>query len=165
MHRSTPDLTNCDIETIHIPGKVQSHGFLIAVDTQCGLIRYVSENISEFTGQDAKILLGRNLEELGHQLDLNMAGTLFLFNQLINTGFNSAYVENSNPYFVEIKDKPFNVIICLSAELILLEFEPNITADFDIQKTIGRSVSKILAGKNTQILLERAAEEVRKIIG
>ena len=165
MALPTVDLTNCDIEPIHIPGKVQSHGFLVAVDTHSGFIRYVSENISTYTGQDAKMLLGLNLEKLGNQLNLNAAGTHFLFNQLINTGLNSTSVENLNPYFIEIRQQSFNVIVSLSGDILILEFEPNISADFDIQMAIGRSVSKILAGNNTQLLLERAVQEVRKIIG
>jgi chemotaxis family two-component system sensor kinase Cph1 len=42
------DLTNCDREPIHIPGKVQSHGFLVAVDAKTYNITYISQNIAAF---------------------------------------------------------------------------------------------------------------------
>lgn len=37
-------LTNCGQEPIHIPGKIQSHGFLIALDPELRIAFY-SENI------------------------------------------------------------------------------------------------------------------------
>jgi chemotaxis family two-component system sensor kinase Cph1 len=43
----TVDLTNCDKEPIHIPGQVQSHGFLIAIDKD-HIIRFYSENIYSY---------------------------------------------------------------------------------------------------------------------
>ncbi len=51
------DLTNCDRELIHIPGQVQSHGFLVAVDKDF-IIRYCSENIAGYINEDCINLIG-----------------------------------------------------------------------------------------------------------
>ncbi len=51
------DLSNCDREPIHIPGKIQSHGFLIALDNNLS-ISHCSVNISEFMPIEAGQMLG-----------------------------------------------------------------------------------------------------------
>jgi len=48
MNKFSVDLTNCDKEPIHIPGKIQSHGFLIAVVKKDLTISYISENAGDF---------------------------------------------------------------------------------------------------------------------
>lgn len=79
MNEFEVDLTNCDKEPIHILGKIQSHGFLIAIDTTSGLINYVSENIALHFECEPKILLGKNLEYLANALNLNVSGSQFFF--------------------------------------------------------------------------------------
>ena len=68
MNSFKVDLTNCDREPIHILGKVQAHGFLLAADTETGLISYVSENIAAYIKDEAKNLLGYNIDEAEKQL-------------------------------------------------------------------------------------------------
>ncbi len=68
MH--TLDLSNCEKEAIHIPGKIQGHGFLIALDYNL-IITHCSSNINRFlpsrpgadTGETV-IRAGRNHEGL-----------------------------------------------------------------------------------------------------
>lgn len=48
-------LDNCDLEPIHIPGLVQSHGALIAFDGN-GIVSHVSANARELMGADAPAL-------------------------------------------------------------------------------------------------------------
>ena len=54
------DLSNCDREPIHIPGKIQSHGFLIATN-QKHIITFCSENISRFLPVTASAILSQQL--------------------------------------------------------------------------------------------------------
>jgi len=54
-----PDLTNCDREPIHIPGRVQSHGFIV-VTGEDDQITHVSSNIADFTGTDIETKLWLN---------------------------------------------------------------------------------------------------------
>jgi chemotaxis family two-component system sensor kinase Cph1 len=57
------DLTNCDREPIHIPGKVQEHGVLIAIDKDFK-IAYCSENIALLFPVTAAMLLGEPVSYL-----------------------------------------------------------------------------------------------------
>jgi light-regulated signal transduction histidine kinase (bacteriophytochrome) len=52
------DLTTCDREPIHIPGAIQPHGALIALDAD-HRVRMVSANCADLLGVPADEALGR----------------------------------------------------------------------------------------------------------
>ncbi|MGV3623661.1 MAG: ATP-binding protein [Archangium sp.] len=58
------DLTNCDSEPIHIPGSVQPHGVLIALDPASLVIEQISKTVEAFTGKKVDALLGQPLSSL-----------------------------------------------------------------------------------------------------
>lgn len=57
------DLTTCDTEPIHIPGAIQPHGLLLAVDDDLRVV-VVSENSRRLIGQDPADVVGRPLDEV-----------------------------------------------------------------------------------------------------
>jgi GAF domain-containing protein len=57
------DLTTCDREPIHIPGAIQPHGVLLALDEH-GRAAMVSANVARFLGVAAEEAIGRTLAEL-----------------------------------------------------------------------------------------------------
>jgi chemotaxis family two-component system sensor kinase Cph1 len=165
MEQFKVDLANCDKEPIHILGNVQPHGFLVAVDIETGIINHVSENILPFIGINAQNLLGKNLEELGKWLKLDNSGPKFVLKQLIDTGLLNKGLENLMPYYFELEGQPYNIIVTASNSRLIIEVEPSTADEFNAQKTIGRSISKILAGTSIASLLENAAKEIKNIIG
>lgn len=157
------DLTNCDKEPIHIPGKIQAHGFLIAVNSKTYIISYISENIKNYIGKEAAYFLNKPVNELEQYLELSGEENQ-LFN-LLNLARHSKNLDMINPYPISFNQNDYNVILTLSGTELILEFEPTTSdLDVDIQKTIGRSVSEILSGKSLSTLLKNAALEIRKII-
>ncbi|WP_438023790.1 ATP-binding protein [Sorangium sp. So ce233] len=58
------DLTNCAAEPIHIPGRIQPHGALLALSPDDLAVRHVSLNIGTLLGSGPEGLLGRALPEL-----------------------------------------------------------------------------------------------------
>src|SRR4051812_27269059 len=58
------DITTCDREPIHIPGAIQPHGFLVALDAATWAVRYASENLGDYLRLEATAALGRPVEEL-----------------------------------------------------------------------------------------------------
>ncbi|MCC8411108.1 GAF domain-containing protein [Mucilaginibacter sp. UR6-1] len=157
------DLTNCDREPIHIPGQIQPHGFLIVVDSDF-IIRYHSENVSDFIVGLPTRLLGTPLDEVEYVLYPNeQTGYI---SQLITLGKNTKTFEQINPFQFELNGRDYYMIIQPVNDLYLLEFEP-VTAEMsvDMQRMIGRSISEMLADKNLQNLLNNSAEQVKKVIG
>ena len=161
MDTNNVDLTNCDKEPIHIPGKIQSHGFLLAVEKHSFILTFISENISDFIPVAAKVSLGLSLHQLELQAGFGAAEGQLV--QLIKLGEAQNNFESINPFPLKINGADFYLIISTSGDHYLLEFEP-CTLQYDIQNQIGRSVSEILKGRNLKSLLENTAKEVKKII-
>lgn len=162
MENFSVDLTNCDREPIHIPGQIQSHGFLIVVD-DTDHISFFSDNVNTFIPVDTGNLLGKAVTHLEpffqNTPQQNMLG------QLLQLGRLNGY-DQFNPYPVTIAGKKYHLIISKSAGYELLEFEPDrAVAETDVQKMIGKSVSEMLADKNLQNLLNNTANQVKSIIG
>lgn len=58
------DLDNCAREPIRIPGSIQPHGVLVAVDAADLIVRFASDNLPEWFGSEADAAIGRNLSDL-----------------------------------------------------------------------------------------------------
>ncbi len=154
------DLTNCDREPIHIPGKIQSHGFLIAVNKETLIITYVSENIGVFVGQNIGELLEQPISYFITQLEKN--GIELELAHVLSIGKSQGF-DLINPYKLKLNDEPFYLIIHESNDNFLLEFE-TATLQYDIQHVLGKSVSDILSNRSIESLLQKAAEEVKRMI-
>ncbi|WP_419802634.1 ATP-binding protein [Mucilaginibacter sp.] len=157
------DLTNCDREPIHIPGKIQAHGFLVAVARDTFIINYISTNAVDFVGKEAKHFLGKPIADLEthFKTDTNYNELSSLLN-LLKSGKPS---DSLNPHQISINQNTYNLIFSASGTELILEFEPmSSDLNLDVQKTIGKSVSGILSGRNLSSLLDNAAAEIKKII-
>ena len=161
MNKFSVDLTNCDKEPIHIPGKIQSHGFLIAVNKQNLSISYTSENAGDFLNEQAKNLLNKPLAVVNDFI--KQQDPEFNIEDLLKLGIIRGNFDAISPHPVELAGNPFYLIISASVNNWLLEFEP-VTLQYDIQSSIGRSASAMLQGKSVSALLSGAALEVKKLI-
>ena len=157
------DLTICDREPIHILGRVQAHGFLVVVNLTTSLISHISENSEPFIRDNPQTYLGKPVEELESRLKIS--GPSLKLGQILELARNNPNFETINPLYLELAGTPYNLIVTISGDDQLLEFEPD-TSDLslDVHRTIGRSVSEILSGKNLQTLLQKATSEIKKII-
>lgn len=62
------DLTNCDREPIHVPGAIQPHGVLLALDAEHDRVEMASGNAGPMFGVDPSAVLGASLVDLlGHE--------------------------------------------------------------------------------------------------
>jgi chemotaxis family two-component system sensor kinase Cph1 len=157
------DLTNCDHEPIHIPGKIQSHGFLIATNEEFEIIG-CSENIREFLSLTAARCLGKHIDIIDEYV--GKANTPAFIVQLIKLYTTKKGFEPANPYPIEIGGLHFNLILCKLAQGYLLEFENEISdLENDIRDNLGHSLSEILSDADLFKLLDKAAYEIKKIIG
>jgi chemotaxis family two-component system sensor kinase Cph1 len=72
----TPDeVRACDIEPIHIPGSIQPHGVLVALDPGTRAIIQVSANCADYFGHAPAEVLGRPLSALVGAGALSVAGS------------------------------------------------------------------------------------------
>jgi chemotaxis family two-component system sensor kinase Cph1 len=157
------DLTNCDREPIHIPGKIQSHGFLIAIGEEFNIIG-CSENIQKFIGITADQCLGKPISIIDEYVGKSIGSSFIV--QLIQLYTTSRGFVPTNPYPIEIGSLHYNVIVCKHDTGYLIEFENEISdLDCDISHNLGHSLSEILNDTDLSKLLDNAANEIKKIIG
>jgi chemotaxis family two-component system sensor kinase Cph1 len=161
-HMKLIDLSNCEREPIHIPGNIQSHGFLIALGPDFR-INYCSENIAAFAQVNAVSLLGTPVYFLETVVLKKMAG--FIAN-LIHIAQRDEGFHPVNPYPVSVGETNFNLVIAASADQYLLEFEPaSSDLQSDLHQAIGSTLSEILADANLPRLLDKTAQQIQKLIG
>ncbi|RYE18930.1 MAG: histidine kinase, partial [Sphingobacteriaceae bacterium] len=110
------NLTNCDQEPIHIPGKVQAHGFLVAVDSETYQITYISENTASFLGKEAVYFLGKSISEIEKFLDTDESDQLVNLLNLLKHGKNT---DTISPYVISIHQQNFNLILATSGKNLL----------------------------------------------
>jgi chemotaxis family two-component system sensor kinase Cph1 len=156
------NLSNCDREPIHIPGRIQSHGFLIVLDKDT-CITHFSDNVYQFIPNLSKNLLGSSLSYLESFIGISYQPN-FLKNLIDSSGPKLSF-EKTNPVPVEIGGRNYLLIISKSDDCFLLEFEEALSVfELGVQHVLGQSIAHILSHKNVAKLLEQAAVEVKEII-
>lgn len=157
------DLTNCDLEPIHIPGQIQSHGFIIVINKDRN-IKFCSENITNFLGVFAKDLLEHPVTHIENILAVELHP--YFITNILDLGKGINNYEHSNPFEFVYGGINYYLIVSNAGNFTLLEFEKAANHnELDIQKLIGKTVSEILGDKNLDSVLKNAAKQVRKIIG
>jgi chemotaxis family two-component system sensor kinase Cph1 len=157
------NLTNCDKEPIHIPGRIQGHGFLIAADQDYKIV-FCSQNVEDFILVPPSSLLDKPLVLLENFLETNSPAGFLV--QLILLGLAGNNFESFNPYSIEIKGQAYNLILSSSGLHYVLEFEPDHSnLHSDLQRVVGHSLSEMLGDSDLDQLLHKAAAQIKKIIG
>lgn len=158
------DLTNCEKEPIHIPGYIQPHGVLLAINPIDDFrIAQCSRNTEQLLGISAESLLGQRLEELigKTQFELMIRRDL----QAIATP-DLQYINLT----ISVANEPIEFIGILheSEGLILLELEPisedtvPFTDDFEWIQTF---FSRMKRTENRVEASQVACELVKDILG
>jgi chemotaxis family two-component system sensor kinase Cph1 len=156
------NLSNCDREQIHVPGQIQSHGFLIVLDKDT-CVTYFSDNVFSFIPEISRDLLGTSLAYL--ESFIGLAYQPYFLKNLIASSSDNFGFEKTNPVPVEIGGSNFFLIISKTAGQFLLEFEEALSVfELGVQLVLGQSIAHVLAHKSIDKLLQQAAFEVKEII-
>lgn len=156
------DLSNCDKEPIHIPGRIQSHGCLIAFDKQSGVIEYCSTNSYEWLGVTPEKVIGLHFNDFLKQTKLETENS-DLYN-LVQYAI-AHIADDLNPLRVHYKDQFLHLILNESGKYILGEFEQaEPGTDNELQRLMGVSLASILEAKSPARIYQNAAKQVKEII-
>lgn len=159
MPHNTLNITNCEREPVRIVGKIQRYGFLIAADSQTGLVKYASLNINVFLPLDSMALLGKPLNSLDSYIGFPGRISSFDFCK-------KSFAENvdfARASKVDIAGQPFHLVISQIEELLVLEFQPAVQTP-EITPGVFNVASKILASKTLEGLYNNAADEIKNLI-
>lgn len=149
------DINNCDKEPIHIIGKSQSHGVIVACDKKTLKVTQIGENAEDFFGTPYSELLGRSIKSLlGEDLSNEFAK--------IQEG-----QENLEVKEVEVSDCKFVVIPHVSGESLILDFELTDTDynPFEYQRQLSRILNSLGKTVSPIDLCNEAARITRNIFG
>ena len=88
------DPINLSQEQIHLPGRIQSHGFLFALNAKTMEVEWASENIRNFTGKPAIELIGKPIGALESLISTKPGSSL---TDLLTLGLLTGNFEQLNP--------------------------------------------------------------------
>ncbi|WP_298494916.1 HWE histidine kinase domain-containing protein [uncultured Maritimibacter sp.] len=153
------DLTNCDREPIHILGKVQSYGALVALSADW-IVQHASENLPDILGVDVEDALGRPLTEL-------VVSDAFA---RIRAGLRTSDLREQAVRFfgVMLRDngKLFDLSMHQSGRYLVLEFEPKAGArGTDVMSEVYPHIRRIDTKHDLARLARDAARGLRAISG
>ncbi|WP_424493856.1 ATP-binding protein [Salinimicrobium sp. GXAS 041] len=147
------NIDNCAREPIHIIGKCQSHGAVVACNLQDLTVLQCSENTAvhfsiphnELLGKEIAVLIGKELQK---EFKQHLCSEQEFF-----------------PVEVVINEKKFLLLPHFSEEILLLDFEPleEKQEPVSFQKQLSSILNRLKNAKSTQDLCERAASLTKDI--
>lgn len=149
------NLENCSREPIHIIGKIQAHGVLIACNPQNFKITQVGNNITEYFGESLETLLDNDLSYLIGKNPVKELRELLISN------------ESSVSLDVAINNINFLMQAHFSGSNLILDFEAYELVDnpFLFQKQLTQILNHFQAAKSVEQLCEAATVITKKIFG
>ena len=149
------DITNCDKEPIHIIGKSQAHGVIVALDKKTLKITQVGKNSIEFFGIPFQELLGQPINSLVGEDDA------YAMKEIADSRVMPEVRE------IEINRTKFIAIPHVSGESLIIDFEPAIDSrdPYQYQRELSRILNLLSASASPEELCSDMAKITRKIFG
>ena len=149
------NLENCALEPIHIIGKIQQHGVLLACNAESLEITQASRNTADLFGIRLNDLLGKPLSFLlgGEQVRL-VKGSL-------------ETEEGNTPLEVLVNERKFVLLSHFSNDSLVLDFEPvkEVQDPFFFQKELTSILNRFQKAISLEELVNEAAVLTRKMFG
>lgn len=157
VNRDLVTLTNCEHESIHIPGSIQPHGFLLGI-TFDWKIDFCTANIALFLDLIYDQVLGKKFHEV-----FGMQPQSDLYEYLHNTKVKLVF-----PLEIQLLGKSFQITIHTSGSRYVLEAEPQTKGREQLADVYAQTIQFVSNMNNTQSLKELCAlvaEGTREITG
>jgi chemotaxis family two-component system sensor kinase Cph1 len=149
------DLADCDREPIHIPGAIQSHGALIAVEEPDLTIAHVSANIETFLGVPAARAIGSPLEQvMGASAEVAVSAAL-----------RRGPLTSFNPVPIVVGDRAYDGILHRSGVATVLELEPSAAMTVSDGELLRPALTRLQGATSVPELLAIAVAEIRTLSG
>lgn len=152
-----PDLSLCAAEPIHIPGAIQPHGALLALEPATLCVRQVSDNVEHVLGIPLERLLQSRAEEW-----LGAAQAAEVLQRLT-----AAEPQGANPLCLRIGTAEFDGLLHRVDGAGVLELEPRSVAQADEVHgaELQRVLARLAAAASMPLLLDAVAQTVRELTG
>jgi len=158
LTESTIRFTNCDREPIHVPGRIQPHGFLVALTSE-RVVSKASANIEAFTGSAPEAWLG---QPLGVLVD---PAAVHALRNLAVTLFGPDAVQRSFGLGLIAGRPPFDVAIHRAGDAIVIEAEPAVTDEREAAALIRAMVARLKHSVGLPDFYRDATRHVQALTG
>ncbi len=159
-------ITQCADEPIHIPGSIQSHGYLLVLEEPDLIIRQLSSNCEFLFGQPARAGLDQSIAQF-----LTAESLENLQDKLA-----SADLRRVNPLQIQFtgaadqscRRKTWDAVAQRSQGYLFLELEPSLQTDpsfLDVYRKINVAVEDMGAARDLQELYRVTVEHVHELTG
>jgi light-regulated signal transduction histidine kinase (bacteriophytochrome)/CheY-like chemotaxis protein len=153
------DLTTCDREPIHIIGRIQSFGYLLACSSDW-TIGYASRNCGDLLGRDADELIGSSVAQWLTEGALHDIRSRL---QLLSTPDS---VERIFELDVTGDGRMFDVAVHRSGSCFVFEFEPSeLGKRRDYISNVRTMVARMRKAQSVQQLCDMAVRQLRALTG
>jgi chemotaxis family two-component system sensor kinase Cph1 len=151
------DLSNCDLEPIHIPASIQPHGLLMVLREPDLTITQVSENIGEYLDRSVEQVLEQPLAAL-------LSAPEF---EKIREAVTNGQWEKVNPLRLEVGGKLVDGIMHRHAGALILELESTSAAarSESTQHSLRPALISLQFARTLQSLCDTVVREVRQLTG
>jgi len=153
-------LRTCESEPVHIPGRIQSFGALVALDPSTRQVRYASENAGPMLFDQPGSLLGEAFES---RLDPSVRHALRGALGLPSIASHRERMGNQR-----IGDRPYDIAVHTEGDLAVIELEPLSSPD-DAAEVSAAGVRSLLSrvdqGQGIERLLDSAVRALRGFTG
>ena len=158
--QDTPvDLTNCDREPIHIPGRIQSFGALISVSADW-MVNHVSLNISAFIKANPQDMIGAPLNKYVEEDALKLIRSRLPLLAGVDA------VERLFGVTLSEGVEPFDIAVHMSGRSIIIEIERHVQGKrADYTSYVRPMIERIGKAETSEELCEDAARQLRHLIG
>lgn len=151
-------LSNCEDEPIHIPGSIQPHGFLLAIDKGTLEVKFCSSNIVDYTGLSHEQVLTKNINKIFSEEQY----------RLLSAYLQADAARFHTPLKLVLADRKFNCSIHISGDVQVLELEPageDSMGLMDVYQQTRQFTQFMETAGSLKMLAQMVADEVRNIIG
>jgi light-regulated signal transduction histidine kinase (bacteriophytochrome) len=158
VNRDIVNLQNCENEPIHIPGSIQPHGILLALNPNSYVIEYCSSNVSNYFDILPAKVLNKPLHSL---LGDEQAGKIIDY-------VNANLSFEAHPHVVNHNGTAYNTIIYKCNNLLVLELEPFPDGGLalpDLYTQTSRFVNFLQHASSLVELCQNVADEIKSITG
>lgn len=150
-----PDLANCAKEPIHIPGAIQPHGALIALDETSLAIVQASANSPQHLAARPEELLNRPIDQI-------------LPRRILEKALGASNLAAELPLNAKVQGKEFDVLLHRAAGLVIVEFEPIDPKRHDFAnfyRIVQEATKRVQEATDRQALFDAIATTIAEISG
>jgi light-regulated signal transduction histidine kinase (bacteriophytochrome)/CheY-like chemotaxis protein len=153
------DLTNCDREPIHVPGSIQSFGFLLALLSDFSIC-IASENVEHYLGFDRGEIIDRSIN------DVFLPGAVATIRTRVDYLAGKDAVERIFGLQLQEGGERFDVAIHFSGVYLVIEGEPSvIEADVNSGELVRLMLERVRKTDTVLALAQEAARQMKVLTG